>query len=104
MRALLPTLCVALFGCAAPLPPVVKESLKCEIPAAMLEHCAQPIKIQEGVTYKEIIEIMLQDRDNLRGCALRQENLAAATALCQAEVAKYNKDVEETNARNAGKK
>jgi hypothetical protein len=95
---------MALCGCAAPLPPVVKPSLTCEIPAAMLEQCTQPVRIQEGVTYKEIIDIMLQDRDNLRGCAQRQASLAGAATLCQAAVAKYNQEVAESNARNAGKK
>jgi hypothetical protein len=100
-RALLCIIGVGLCGCAAPLPPVVKESLKCEIPAAMLERCAEPTQIQEGVTFKEIIQIMLQDRDNLRNCAQRQESLAGAATLCQTEVAKYNQEVQQSNARNA---
>jgi hypothetical protein len=104
MRVLLPVLSITLSGCAPAIVPVVKQSLKCELPADMLQPCTQPDRIRDGVTYKDIIEIMVQDRDNLRRCAQRQESLAGAAALCQAEVAKYNKDVEETNARNAGKK
>ena len=98
---LLPTLSMAMAGCATPLPPVVEKSLNCGISPALLEPCTQPIPIQEGITYGQIIDIVSKDRENLRICAQRQESLAGAAADCQAAVAKHNQEISELNARNA---
>ena len=103
-RKLVAVICTVLPGCATPLPPVVEKSLRCEIPASMLEPCPQPAKIEDEITYARILEIAAEDRANLRKCALRQESLASAATLCQMEVAKHNQNVEDANARNAGKK
>ena len=107
IRRVLPLLSIpiALYGCATPLPPVVKESLKCEIPSSMLERCAPPTQIQEGVTYEQMIsDVGRQDRENLRICAQRHDSLAGVASICQAEIAKYNQEVREANARNAKEK
>lgn len=101
---LLPILPIALCGCATPVPPVVKQSLKCEIPASMLEHCAQPSQIDEGASYEQVIDIAIRDRENLRICAQRQESLAETAAICQKEVAKYNQEISDINASNTSKK
>lgn len=104
MRELFPIVCIALCGCAAPLPPVVRESLRCEIPASMLEHCTEPIKIEEGITYAQIIDVVREDRENLRICVQRQESLGEAATVCKAAVDKHNQEVREINARNAAQK
>jgi hypothetical protein len=103
-KATLAALCVALAGCATPLPPVVKPSLKCEIPPAMLQPCSQPIKIGEAVTYSQIIDIVMQDRENLRLCAQRQESLAGAAGVCKSAIDEYNKSIAENNPKGSGSK
>jgi len=96
--------CMAVSGCAARLPPFVTESLNCNISSDMLTPCTQPIKIQDGVTYAQIIDIVLEDRENLRKCAQRQESLAGAAMACKQATDTHNQHVKEFNAQNgAGK-
>jgi hypothetical protein len=70
----------------------------------VLDPCNQPIPIKEGATFGEIIDIVEQDRDNLRACALRQKSLAGAINTCNAAIDKYNQGINELNARNAARK
>jgi len=97
IRKGVPIACVILAGCAPPLPPIVKPSLKCDINPALVEHCSQPVRIQEGVTYEQLIGIAMQDRESLRICAQRQEDLADAAGICKAAIDEYNKSVADSN-------
>jgi hypothetical protein len=83
--------------------PVVKEALKCELPASMLAACGDPGVIQPGITFGQMIEVSGRDRDMLKACALGHKSLAEAIAACNDSIEKYNGEIRELNARNAAR-
>lgn len=98
-------ICLALLasaGCATSVP-VVKEALKCEVPADMLAACGAPAAIKPGVTYGEMIEVTRQDRESLRACALRHKSLAEAITACNSGIDKFNAEIRDINARSSAK-
>ena len=104
MKRILICLSAAAFsGCTAMAVPVVKEALKCEVPASMLSVCGEPAAIKQGVTFGEMIDISGRDRDSLRACTLRHKSLADAIAACNDSIEKYNVEIRDLNARNAAK-
>ena len=103
MKRILICLVPAAFaGCATPVP-VIKEALKCEVPAAMLAACGAPAAIKPGITFGEMMVVARTDRDSLRACALRHKSLAEAVAACNSSIDKYNAEIRAINARNAAK-
>jgi hypothetical protein len=94
-------LLLALCACGTTAVPVVKEALKCDASPALLAACAEPTAIKPGITFGEMIEISARDRDAFQACALRQKNLAALVAACNASIEKYNTEIRELNARHA---
>jgi hypothetical protein len=102
MKRILVTLSsLAFSGCATTAVPVVKEALKCEVPAGMLAACGDSAPIKQGITFGEMIEVSGRDRASLGACALRHMSLADAIAACNAGIEKYNAEIREINARNA---
>jgi hypothetical protein len=95
---LAPLLCC---GCPGIAVPVVKEALKCDVPADMLAACAEPVAVKPGVTFGEMIELSARDRDSFKACALRHKSLAETVVACNASIEKYNAEIREINARNA---
>jgi hypothetical protein len=94
---------LAFSGCATPVP-VVKEALKCEVPAGMLAACGEPAAIKQGITFGEMIEVTSRDRDSLRACALRHKSLADAIAACNSNIDRFNAEIRDiNNARTAAK-
>ena len=94
---------VALSGCTTMAVPVVKEALKCNVPADMLAACGEPDLIKHGITFGEMIDVSGRDRDTLRKCVLRHKSLADAIAACNDSIEKHNADIRALNARNAAK-
>ena len=93
---------LAFVGCQTPVP-VVKESLKCEVPASMLAACGDAGAIKQGITFGEMIDVASGDRDSLRACALRHKSLADTITVCNGSIDKYNAEIREINARNAAR-
>ena len=100
-RILLCLSSVAFSGCTTMAVPVVKEALKCEVPAGMLAACGDPAAIKQGITFGEMIDVSSRDRDSLNACALRHKSLADTIAGCNSSIEKYNAEIRELNARNA---
>jgi hypothetical protein len=100
-RILMGMLSVAFSACT--MVPVVKEALKCEVPAGMLAACGDPAAIRQGITFGEMIDVTGRDRDNLRACALRHKSLADAIAACNSSIDRFNAEIREINARNAAR-
>lgn len=103
-RILICLISAAFFGgCTTMAVPVVKEALKCEVPASMLAACDDAAAIKPGIAFGEMIDVSARDRDSLRACALRHKSLADAIADCNSRIDKYNADIREYNTRNAAK-
>jgi hypothetical protein len=103
-RILLCLISAAAFcGCTTTAVPVVKEALKCEVPASMLAACSDAAAVKSGISFGEMIDVSSRDRDSLRECALRHKSLADAITDCNSRIDKYNADIREYNARNAAK-
>jgi hypothetical protein len=97
-------LSAAFSGCTTTVRvPVVKEALRCKPSPELFAACGAPGVIQQGITFGEMIDMSRSDREKLRECALRHKFLADAIADCNDKIDKYNAEIDQFNARYAGK-
>lgn len=87
-------------GCATQYVAQVPPSLRCEPPAALMAACPAPAALRSGLTYRELLEAHLADRQQLQRCALQQDDLRRAILACNARIEAHNAEL----ARSAGKK
>ena len=73
----------ALAGCATEVPEV-KVAPTCDVPPALLAACGAPADIKVGITFGELLEVSRRDREALRECTQRHDELARAIAACKA--------------------
>ena len=86
-----------LAGCCHQIP-VIEESLDCPIASERLqEQCAEPVAIAADATYADVLGAAINDRKNLRLCAVHDLLLAQTVAACNAAIAKHNQAIRKIN-------
>jgi hypothetical protein len=93
---------LSLCACGTTVVPVVKEAIKCEPPAGMLAACDTPSALADGVTFGGMIDVSQRDRDALRLCGARHEDLVKALADCNARIDQHNAEIRKLNAQSTG--
>jgi hypothetical protein len=103
-RILTCLIAAALAGCNTVVIPKVEHAVVCTPPAAMLETCAGPADIKQGITFGELIDVSGRDRDTLKQCALTHRRLSETVADCNKRLADYNASLDEFNKNYTGKR
>lgn len=96
---LLVTASLMLTACATQYVAQVPPSLKCEPPAALLAPCPAPAALKSGLTYRELLEAHLADRQQLQRCATQQDDLRRAINSCNARIEAHNAELAKLAAR-----
>jgi len=98
MRRILALLAaVILSGCCRSVP-VIKEAIPCKPPQELSGSCDLPVKIEEGITYDELLRLVQKDREHLNTCGRRYEDLVKLINACNEEIDKHNQRIQEINA------
>jgi hypothetical protein len=98
MRRILALLAaVLLSGCYHHVP-VIQESALCKVPPEFLTSCDLPVKIEEGITYADLLQLVQKDREHLANCCHRYEDLVKLINACNEEIKKHNQKIQEINA------
>ena len=82
-----------LAGCATPHMAQVPASLKCEPAAPLMAPCPTPAALKSGLTYRELLEAHLADRQQLQRCAAQQDDLRRAINTCNARIEAHNAEL-----------
>lgn len=91
----------ALGGCGTTHPAAqVPSSLRCELPAGSA--CPVPQPLKAGLTYRELVEAHLADRQQLQRCAAQQEELRRLVAACNARIDAHNAELVRAAGHRAG--
>jgi hypothetical protein len=89
-----------LTGCAATqYVAQVPPSLKCEPSASLMAPCPAPTPLKAGLTYREVLDAHLADRQQLQRCAVQQEDLRRAVQTCNARIDAHNAELAKLPAR-----
>lgn len=87
LSPLLLSTALALGGCASRPPgPPAPVALKCVLPAGVDSACPTPQPLKAGLTYRELLEVHLADRQQLQRCAAQHEELRRVVAACGARI------------------
>jgi hypothetical protein len=99
MRTILATLAslVVLSGCSTSHSDI-KECISCRAEVELLKSCDLPIEIKDGVTYLELIDLINNDRENLRKCGTSYNTLLEIYNTCNQKIDDYNKGIREIDA------
>lgn len=93
-----------LAACAHEVQVVVVDPAKpCEPSAALLQACAVPTPLAEGLSFRDLVVGYQADRQSLARCALQQADLAKAVAACNDEIAKHNERLLKAQAQASGR-
>jgi hypothetical protein len=84
---------VALSGCATQYVAQVPPSLKCEPAAVLMAACPAPTPLKTGLTYRELLEAHLSDRQQLQRCAVQLDDLRRAVNTCNARIEAHNAEL-----------
>ncbi|WP_338414547.1 hypothetical protein [uncultured Sphaerotilus sp.] len=95
----LAAMALSLTGCASHPAAQVPASLRCEPPAALLAPCAAPVALKPGLTYREMLDAHLADRQQLQRCAAQQDELRRALNSCNARIDAHNAELVKAAAR-----
>lgn len=87
-----------LAACTTTHVPVVPDAVQCEVPAALLQTCEAPVRLKDGTTYGELLQVHLADRQALVRCAADHDSLMKAVTLCRSEVERHNTRLKELDA------
>lgn len=90
---------LTLTGCATQYVAQVPPSLKCEPAAALMAPCPAPAALKAGLTYRELLEAHLADRQQLQRCAAQQDDLRRAINTCNARIEAHNVELSKLPAR-----
>ena len=82
-----------LTGCATQYVAQVPPSLKCEPSAPLMAPCPAPAALKAGLTYRELLEAHLADRQQLQRCAAQQDDLRRAINTCNARIEAHNAEL-----------
>jgi hypothetical protein len=82
-----------LTACATQYVAQVPPSLKCEPPAALLAPCPTPAALKSGLTYRELLEAHLADRQQLQRCAAQHDDLRRVLNTCNARIEAHNTEL-----------
>ncbi len=97
MRSILALLAaVILSGCYRSVP-VINEAIPCKPRQELLRTCDLPVKIDEGITYADLLQLLQKDREHLSDCSRRYEDLVKSINACNEEIDKYNQKIREIN-------
>jgi hypothetical protein len=84
----------ALSGCTTPqYVAQVPPSLKCEPAAALMASCPTPTPLKTGLTYRELLDAHLADRQQLQRCAVQVDDLRRAVNTCNARIEAHNAEL-----------
>ena len=81
--------CLAAAGCKTA-DVVVPPAPECTVPPALLQACATPAALEDGLTYGELMKRQRLDRENLARCASQMREVDAALQRCRGEIEQYN--------------
>ncbi len=88
----------ALAACSTPVHiPVVTPGARCGLPAAMQQACVAPTRLDEGLTYADLLKAYQGDRRALQECATRQQAAVKALGTCNVEIDRLNADLVKLN-------
>jgi hypothetical protein len=88
---------ILLTGCCKTMP-VIPDPITCPIPAALLEEsCVEPVTIEDGVTYSDLIGASINDRNSLRKCDAHDRLLKNSIRECNAALEQYKSRLQEIN-------
>jgi hypothetical protein len=105
-RAALPALLAAmaaLGGCGTTVA-VLPESLTCPVGNDVLDKtCDRPVALADGASFQDLLKAGIDDRNALRQCELRRQELADAMRRCNRAIDDYMVRIREINKANAAK-
>lgn len=58
------------------------QGARCEPEPSLMTPCPAPVALKPGMTYKELLEAHLSDRQQLQRCAARHDELRKAILAC----------------------
>jgi len=94
--ALLGLLLAVLAGCAHEVQVVtVDPAKKCEPAPALLQGCEDAAMLGTDISYGSLLDSYLADRQRLRTCAARRDDLAKALETCNAAIDRHNAELAE---------
>jgi len=73
----------------------MKQAPLCKPVDSLLKACDSPKEIKEGITYEDLIQLMADERSALSTCRDRQMLLANTIQVCNEEISKTNKRLQE---------
>ena len=88
-----------LSGCATQYVAQVPPSLKCEPAAALMAPCPAPTPLKAGLTYRELLEAHLADRQQLQRCAVQLDDLRRTVNTCNARIEAHNAELAKLSAK-----
>lgn len=88
-----------LTACATQYVAQVPPSLKCEPPAVLMAPCPAPAALKSGLTYRELLEAHLADRQQLQRCAAQQDDLRRTINTCNARIEAHNAELAKTTGK-----
>lgn len=88
-----------LSGCATQHVAQVPPSLKCEPAALLMAPCPAPTPLKTGLTYRELLDAHLADRQQLQRCATQQDDLRRAVNTCNARIDAHNAELARLTAK-----
>jgi hypothetical protein len=89
-------LATALVGCARV--PVVKPAPVCKPAPRLMQECKAPVLLAEGLTYSELLQKYLEDRQQFVLCAKQQKELRDTVQTCGDLVDDYNRKLADIQA------
>jgi len=98
MRRILVLLAAVIFSGCSHSGPVIEKAIHCKPPQELLGSCDLPVKIEKDITYAELLQLVQKDREHLATCGRRYEGLVKFINVCNEEIDKYNRRIEEINA------
>ena len=90
-------LAVALAGCGTTVVPVVTKAEKCDVPPALRQDCDAPVLLATDITYGQLLDSYLGDRQRLRRCVEQRDALQAALDRCNGAIDAFNAKLEALN-------
>ncbi len=98
MRIILALLAgVLLSGCCHNVG-LIQESALCQPPQELLSTCDLPVKIEEDITYADLLKLVQEDRAHLRTCGRHYEDLLKFINDCNQKIDKHNQEIRKINA------
>ena len=94
--ATLPAVLALLAGCASEVQVVtVDPAKKCQPAATLLQPCEEAQPLAPDISYGQLLDNYLADRQRLRRCATQRDDLAKSIEICNTAIDKHNAELAE---------